>query len=97
MERQIASWKGTEAALLFPSGYQANAGTIGLAEGVRDSFTAADLYIASHLEWGMNFGTIERRPAFEAYSQRHVNRPAAKRADEIDNALMPQQQPEPAE
>ena len=62
-----------------------------------DSFTAADLYIASHLEWGMNFGTIERRPAFEAYSQRHVNRPAAKRADEIDNALMPQQQPEPAE
>lgn len=63
-----------------------------------DRFSAADLYIASHLEWGMNFGTIERRPAFEAYSQRHANRPAAKRADEIDNALMPAQpQPEPAE
>ena len=59
-----------------------------------DSFTAADLYIASHLAWGMEFGTIEKRPAFEAYSERHVNRPAALRADEIDNALMA---PEPAE
>ncbi len=42
-----------------------------------DSFTAADLYIASHLTWGMNFGTIEKRPVFEAYAERHVNRPAA--------------------
>jgi glutathione S-transferase len=58
-----------------------------------DSFTAADLYIASHLQWGMNFGTIERRPVFEAYSEPLVNRPAALRADEIDNALMPQPQP----
>lgn len=63
-----------------------------------DSFTAADLYIASHLSWGMNFGTIEKRPVFEAYAERHVKRPAALRADEIDNALIAQQaQPEPAE
>lgn len=53
-----------------------------------DSFTAADLYIASHLSWGMNFGTIERRPAFEAYVERHLQRPAAHRAAEIDNALI---------
>ena len=53
-----------------------------------DSFTAADLYLASHLSWGMNFGTIEKRPAFEAYVERHVHRPAALRADEIDNALI---------
>lgn len=63
-----------------------------------DSFTAADLYIASHLSWGMNFGTIEKRPVFEAYAERHVNRPAALRADEIDNALMAAQpQPEPVQ
>lgn len=63
-----------------------------------DSFTAADLYLAAHLDWGMNFGTIERRKAFETYAQRHLDRPAAKRADEIDNALMPAQpQSEPAE
>ena len=57
---------------------------------VGDSFTAADLYLASHLSWGMNFGTLEKRPAFEAYAERHLQRPAALRADEIDNALIVQ-------
>ncbi|ATC23500.1 glutathione S-transferase family protein [Caulobacter vibrioides] len=56
---------------------------------VGDSFTAADLYLASHLSWGMTFGTIEKRPAFETYVARHVQRPAAERANEIDNALIP--------
>ena len=55
---------------------------------VGDDFTAADLYLASHLSWGMNFGTIEKRPAFEAYIEPHLQRPAAHRADEIDNALI---------
>ncbi len=55
---------------------------------VGDGFTAADLYLASHLSWGMNFGTIEKRPAFEAYVARHLRRPAAERANEIDNALI---------
>ena len=58
---------------------------------VGDGFTAADLYLASHLSWGMNFGTIEKRPAFEAYVERHLQRPAARRADEIDNALIADQ------
>lgn len=56
---------------------------------VGDSFTAADLYIASHLGWGMQFGTLEKRPAFERYVERFINRPAAVRAREIDDALMP--------
>lgn len=55
---------------------------------VGDSFTAADLYLASHLSWGMTFGTIEKRPAFETYVERHLQRPANQRADEIDNALI---------
>ncbi|MDO8902049.1 MAG: glutathione S-transferase family protein [Phenylobacterium sp.] len=59
---------------------------------VGDSFTAADLYLAAHLSWGMNFGTIEKRPVFEAYVERHLQRPAARRADEIDNALIAQAQ-----
>lgn len=65
-----------------------------------DRFTAADLYIASHLSWGMGFGTIEKRPAFERYIAGKVDRPAALRADEIDNKLIAEQQqaqPEPAE
>lgn len=36
VERRIAVWKGTEAALLFPSGYQANVGTIATLVGRGD-------------------------------------------------------------
>jgi glutathione S-transferase len=53
-------------------------------------FTAADLYVGAQLGWGMMFGTIEKRPAFEAYVKRLQARPAAVRANEIDDALMPQ-------
>ena len=60
-----------------------------------DSFTAADLYIGSHLGWGMDFGTLEKRPVFEAYVARLQARPAAMRANQIDDALMPAQ-PQPA-
>jgi len=66
---------------------------------VGDSFTAADLYLASHLGWGMQFGTLEKRPVFETYVARCGARPAAARANEIDDALMAKMQPqtEPAE
>ena len=47
---------------------------------VGDRFTAADLYLGSHIGWGMQFGTIEKRPAFERYWQRLGSRPAAVRA-----------------
>jgi glutathione S-transferase len=59
---------------------------------VGDSFTAADLYLAAQLSWGMEFGTIEKRPAFETYTAHHLARPAAQRADEIDNALIAEAQ-----
>ena len=45
-----------------------------------DAFTAADLYVGSHLGFGMMFGTIDRRPAFEQYWQRLASRPACVRA-----------------
>lgn len=51
-------------------------------------FSAADLYVGSHLMWGMQFGSIERRPAFEAYIRPMLDRPAAVRAREIDDALL---------
>jgi glutathione S-transferase len=62
-----------------------------------DSFTAADLYVGSHLGWGMQFGSVDARPVFERYVERLLARPAAVRAREIDDALIPQPQPEPAE
>jgi glutathione S-transferase len=61
---------------------------------VGDSFTAADVYLGSGIGFGMQFGPIERRPAFEQYWQRISARPAALRAKEIDDALAAQQ-PQP--
>ena len=55
---------------------------------VGDSFTAADLYVGSHLGWGLQFGSIEARPAFERYVQAIDARPAAHRANRLDDALI---------
>jgi glutathione S-transferase len=51
-----------------------------------DSFTAVDLYVGSHIGFGMMFGTLEKRPAFEKYWQRVSSRPACKRAKDLDDA-----------
>jgi glutathione S-transferase len=64
---------------------------------VGDTFTAADVYVGSHIGFGMEFGTIDRRPVFETYWDRINSRPAAVRARDIDDALgAKQQQPRPA-
>ena len=47
-------------------------------------FSAADLYLASHLGWLTHFGIMEKRPAFEAYMTPHLARPAAVRARAIE-------------
>ena len=54
-----------------------------------DRFTAADVYVGSHIGWGLAFGSIEKRPAFERYHARVSERPAAQRARAIDDALLP--------
>lgn len=77
-------------------GYGSYAEVLDALEGVaRDAapyllgerFTAADVYVGSHLAFGMQFGTIERLPAFERYSETLDARPARQRAREIDDAL----------
>lgn len=55
-----------------------------------DRFSAADVYLGSQIAWGLQFGTIEKSPAFLAYAARITSRPAAQRAREIDDALMAQ-------
>ena len=52
-----------------------------------DTFSAADVYVGSQLRWGIEFGTIDGRAAFEEYVKKLNDRPAAKRADGIDNEL----------
>ncbi|QFY60255.1 glutathione S-transferase family protein [Rhizobium grahamii] len=51
-------------------------------------FTAADVYVGSHIGWGMGFGTIEKRQAFVDYFGRLMERPSYKRASEIDDVSM---------
>ena len=52
------------------------------------AFSAADVYFGSQIGWGMQFGSMEKRPAFEAYWARISDRPAAIRAREIDDGLI---------
>jgi len=56
-----------------------------------ERFSAADVYVAAHIGWGMQFGTIDNRPAFEAYYAKVSDRPAHRRAAELDDAAMPDQ------
>jgi glutathione S-transferase len=56
---------------------------------VGDDFTAADVYLGSQIGFGLMFGTIEKRPAFERYWDRLKVRPAFARARQIDDALVP--------
>ncbi|WP_278394571.1 glutathione S-transferase family protein [Sphingobium yanoikuyae] len=56
------------------------------------TFTAADVYVGAQIDWGLAFGTIPSRPAFEAYAARLRERPAYKRQKEIDNALIAEMQ-----
>jgi len=53
-----------------------------------EHFTAADVYVASQIGFGLQFGTIEKRPAFEAYAERAMDRQAWRDADALDNAAM---------
>jgi glutathione S-transferase len=50
-------------------------------------FTAADVYVGAAVSWGLAFGTLPKRAAFEAYAGRLMARPAARRADALDEAL----------
>jgi glutathione S-transferase len=60
---------------------------------VGDSFTAADVHVGSGIGFGMQFGMIEKRQAFERYCQRLSARPAAQRARGIDDGLAAQAKP----
>lgn len=51
-----------------------------------DVFTAADVYVGSQIDWGLTFGSIPTRPAFEAYAARLRERPAYKASKAINAA-----------
>jgi glutathione S-transferase len=55
-------------------------------------FTAADVYVGSQIGWGLQYGTMPPRPAFENYFARISGRPARLRAEALDNAAIPEGQ-----
>jgi len=55
---------------------------------VGGKFSAADVYVGGHIGFGMMFGTIEKRPAFETYWARLSARPAWQRGNKLDDEAM---------
>ncbi|MBB5211209.1 glutathione S-transferase family protein [Microbulbifer hydrolyticus] len=53
-----------------------------------ERFTAADVYVGAQINWGVEFGTLEKRPEFIDYAKRVAARDAYRRATEKDDALM---------
>lgn len=57
-----------------------------------DRFTMADVYVGSHIDCGMGFGTIPKSEAFETYAERCRAREAYQAAKAIDNSLIAEMQ-----
>lgn len=53
-----------------------------------DRFSAADLYVAGLLGWGLATNGLPPLQAFQDFAGRHASRPAAVRAREIDDKLL---------
>lgn len=56
-----------------------------------DAFSAADVSAGSQIGWGLQFGTMEKRPAFEDYWARVSDREAYRRAKALDDKAMEEQ------
>ena len=81
-DRQPMVGYGTYEAVMDTLEHAVSGG--GYVAGER--FSAADVYVGSHVGWGMLMGSIEKRPAFADYWSRIENRDARQRAEAIDNA-----------
>lgn len=53
-----------------------------------DRFTAADIYVGSQVDWGIQFGTLPANTTFEAYAERLRQRDAYQASKAIDGALI---------
>lgn len=52
-----------------------------------ERFTAADVYVGAQIAWGVEFGTLTSCPEFQSYAARVTQRPAFKRAVQLDEQL----------
>ena len=93
-----AAWTNKSFGFELPEGGEGRAGygsfakVLDVLEGAMaasdhiagDRFSAADVYVGSQLNFGLRFGMIDKRPAFEAYVGRLAARPAFARANALD-------------
>ena len=54
------------------------------------TFSAADVYLGAQLNFGLQFGTVEKRKTFEDYVQRATDREAFRKAAALDDAVLAQ-------
>ena len=52
-------------------------------------FSAADVYMASYLGWGMAVGALPQKEAFLAYATPLLQRPASVRSNALDGPIAP--------
>jgi glutathione S-transferase len=52
-----------------------------------ENFSAADVYVGSHIGLGLQFGSLPNRPEFTEYFARVSERPARQKANTLDDAL----------
>lgn len=54
-----------------------------------ERFTMADVYVGSHVDWGLGFKTLPERDSFVAYAHRVRARDAYRRAKHLDGMEAP--------
>lgn len=52
-----------------------------------EKFSAADVYVGSHIGWGTQFGTLPKHPDLVSYWERLAQREAYRRGNELDDQL----------
>jgi glutathione S-transferase len=57
-----------------------------------ERFTMADVYVGSHVDWGLLFKSFPERDSFTAYVERVRARPAYQEAKAIDGKLIEEMQ-----
>jgi glutathione S-transferase len=62
-----------------------------------DHFTAADLFVGANVNFMLTFKLLEPRPTFVDYATRMTDRPAYRRAKEIDGKLIAEMEAQQAQ
>ncbi|AKM09239.1 glutathione S-transferase family protein [Croceicoccus naphthovorans] len=54
-----------------------------------DRFTMADVYVGSHVDWGITFEMLPYRDSFKDYANRLRTRPAYRKSKQMDGVEVP--------